>query len=150
MAVIRYGPVVQSARGSLGGLIFARQGGTPIVRTRPKPFRPDSPLQLQTRSRYSTLIAAWRAGDQIRVQVPFARDSWTFPQAAAAAAFPPSFSLIEADGGLIADLYRRNGELEALVLAYDPKSPVRLVAGSQESLAAGPSPLTLRVELATP
>ena len=96
------------------------------------------------------LIAAWRSGDQIRVQIPFTGESRLFHADVAATQFPTAYSLMRADGGLVADLYRRDGQVEALILGYDPATPVRLTAGGQESLAEGPSPLSLNVALELP
>lgn len=60
MAVVRYGPLVQSVRGALGSVVFARQGGTPIVRPRPLKLNQRSAAQLRVRRNYNAVVAAWR------------------------------------------------------------------------------------------
>jgi len=96
------------------------------------------------------LLATWRSSDQIVVQVPFTDKNQLFAGEAAAADFPTAFSLIQAEGGLVADLYRRGGQVEAVILPYGIGTPVRLMAAGQESSAEGPSPLSLPVELELP
>lgn len=61
MAVVRFGPIVQSASGALGGLVFSRQGGTSIVRTRPLLRNPRTARQLTTRAAYNRVVALWRS-----------------------------------------------------------------------------------------
>jgi hypothetical protein len=97
------------------------------------------------------LIPAWRAGGQVWVQVPFAGGARPLPAPPSGAApFPAAHSLLEATGGLVVDLYRRHGQVEALLLPYGLGAPVRLVSGGQERLAAGPAPLSLALDLALP
>ncbi len=96
------------------------------------------------------LIAAWRTGDQLRVQVPFTSANQVFQLDEAAAALPATYSLAQADNGLIADLYWRGGQVEALILGYDPSTSVRLTAGGQTSQSAGLSPMSLPVTLELP
>ena len=77
------------------------------------------------------LIPAWRAQGQIAVQIPFvAAGAYHFPVNAAARAFPPSFSLSSADHGMIADLYRRDQQIEAVVLNPAPGEPAPLTISS--------------------
>lgn len=59
--IIRFGPIVQSASGALGGMVFSRQGGTSIVRTRPLLRNPRTARQLQVRNNYNQAVAWWRA-----------------------------------------------------------------------------------------
>jgi len=61
MAVVRYGPLVQSVRGALGAVVFARQGGTAIVRTRPLKVNQQTARQLGTRAKYGRVVAKWRS-----------------------------------------------------------------------------------------
>jgi len=97
------------------------------------------------------LIPAWRDGQRIRVQLPFSlAGTQQFSIDAAARALPPSFSLISADGGIIADLYRRDDRIEALVIDADPHSPITIASGDRQThVPAAPFSLA-RVELADP
>jgi hypothetical protein len=61
MAVIRCGPLVQAIRGALGSVVFARQGGTAIVRQRPLKCNQGSVRELVTRGNYVRVVAYWRA-----------------------------------------------------------------------------------------
>jgi hypothetical protein len=88
------------------------------------------------------LIAVWKAGAQREVQLPFIATPGRFPVAAAAHSLPPTFSLISADNGIIADLYRRNDQVEAIVLAGDPGTPTALSAGGPPRVLP-PVPLTI-------
>ncbi len=96
------------------------------------------------------LLAAWRSADQIVVQVPFAAAPQVFPAEAVAADRPPTDSLIQAAGGLVADLYQRGGQVEAVLLPYAADSPVSLTIGGQTTEAEGSSPLSQVVELGRP
>lgn len=96
------------------------------------------------------LIATWRIGDEIQVLVPFTGQSLGFPADATAVPFPTTYSLIEAEGGLVADLYWRNGQVEALVLAYDPIAPASLVTAGRQTRLEGPSPPIVRIALERP
>jgi hypothetical protein len=60
MAVVKFGPLVQSVRGALGSLVFARQGGAAIVRPRPLKVNQRSTGQLETRANYERCVNAWR------------------------------------------------------------------------------------------
>ncbi len=60
MATVKYGPIIQSARGSLGGLVFARTGGASCIRTRPIVRQVQSQAALQTQAFYPAVITAWR------------------------------------------------------------------------------------------
>lgn len=60
MATIKYGPIIQSARGSLGGLVFARTGGTSCVRQRPIVRQVQSQAALQSQAFYPAVVSAWR------------------------------------------------------------------------------------------
>jgi hypothetical protein len=88
------------------------------------------------------LIAVWKAGAQLQVQLPFMAAPGRFPVAAAAHSLPPAFSLISADNGIIADLYRRDDRIEAVVLASDPDTPATLRGGGPPRVLA-PAPLTI-------
>jgi len=81
------------------------------------------------------LIPAWRSGAQIRVQLPFlaASAQQTFALDPAARALPSSYSLMSADHGMIADLYRRNDQVEALILNLDLRQPVTITSGATQT-----------------
>jgi hypothetical protein len=108
------------------------------------------------------LLAAWRSGGQVCVQAPFGlgplalhggRISRCYAEAELQAAgvkpFPPSMSLLAAEGGLAADLFRHEGRVQALVLAprYDPELPVTLTVGRRQYSGSGLSPELIPIEL---
>jgi len=95
------------------------------------------------------LLAAWQAGDHLQVQLPFMAAPGSFPVAAVAQHLPPTFSLISVDNGIIADLYRRNDRIEAVILAGDSNTPATLTGGSPRVLAPAPLAIT-PVEVASP
>jgi hypothetical protein len=87
------------------------------------------------------LIPVWRTGDRIDVQLPFsATRSYTLQKSERS--FPPVYSLMPAQSGIIADVSRRAGQVEALVLDYDPSSPATLQAGENQITLPG-SPLNV-------
>jgi len=61
MALVRFGTLTQAVSGRVGSLCFARQGGSPIVRTQPLYRSRDSQQALQNRAYFSASISAWRA-----------------------------------------------------------------------------------------
>lgn len=88
------------------------------------------------------LIAVWKAGAQLQIQLPFMTAHGRFPIAATAHSLPPTWSLISADNGIIADLYRRDNQIEAVVLAGDPATSVTL-SSSGASRVLTPAPFTI-------
>jgi len=97
------------------------------------------------------LLAAWQADGEWVVQVPFTEGIFAFPrQSEAADPLPPTHSLIEAANGLVADLYRRGDQIEALLIGYDSNTPVQLTTGSQRTTAEGLSPLLVPAPIETP
>lgn len=88
------------------------------------------------------LIPVWKTGAQLQVQLPFMTAPGRFPIVAAARTLPPTFNLISADNGIIADLYRRDDQIEAVVLAGDPDTPTTLTGGDPPHVLA-PAPLTI-------
>jgi len=88
------------------------------------------------------LIPVWKTGAQRQVQLPFIGSLSHFPIAAAAHSLPPAFSLINAENGIVADLYRRDDRIEAVVLAGDPNTPATL-SGSGAPRMLLPAPLTI-------
>jgi len=96
------------------------------------------------------LIPVWKTGAQRQVQLPFMGTPGRFPVAVAAHRLPPRFSLISADNGIIADLYRRNDRIEAVVLAGDPTTSATLTGSGSPRILA-PAPLTITsVTIASP
>jgi hypothetical protein len=96
------------------------------------------------------LIPVWQASDQLQVQLPFMGAPGRFPVVATADSLPPRFSLISADNGVIADVYRRHDRLEAIILAGDPNTPATLTSGGPSRVLA-PAPFTITpVEVASP
>lgn len=99
------------------------------------------------------LIPVWRSGsgaaERLNVQLPFddRPSSRQFESDPTAPSFPTSVSLISAQSGLIADLYRRDHQVEAFVLDYDPASPAILHLGQKEIKLKGASFTVLPVEL---
>lgn len=78
------------------------------------------------------LIPAWRAKAGLQVQLPFMAAPVRFPVVAAGRALPGSFSLISAEGGMVADLYRRDNQIEALVIDHDPATPATITSGGKQ------------------
>jgi hypothetical protein len=80
------------------------------------------------------LIPVWRLGERIAVQLPFEQmPPRVFAADPAARALPATFSVAAADSGMIADLYRRDGRIEALVIDLDPATPVSIAAGGTQT-----------------
>ena len=59
MAVVQYGALIQDARGSIGGVTFARVGGTSCVRQRPLKTKSRTVGVEAARARYARVTAAW-------------------------------------------------------------------------------------------
>lgn len=78
------------------------------------------------------LIPVWRAGDTLNVQLPFEGGARQFKIDASAPAQPNSFTIISAQNGIIADLYRRAGQTESLVINYDPGTATTLDIGERQ------------------
>ena len=74
------------------------------------------------------LIPAWRAGAQVCVQLPFLAQAVTCIPQSPISNLPSSFSLLSAQSGIVADLYRQDNQVQAVVLDYDPATPVTLMA----------------------
>lgn len=61
MALLKLGSLVSEARGSIGGVVYARNRYGAYARARTKPVDPNTPLQNTYRSNMSQALAAWRA-----------------------------------------------------------------------------------------
>jgi glycosyl hydrolase family 38 len=96
------------------------------------------------------LIPVWRSGDQMCVQLPFQNPSISCNPQSARSNFPQSLSLLSAQSGLVADLYRRGDQVEALVLDDDPATPATLLVGDERIALPGAALTLTPVELALP
>lgn len=97
------------------------------------------------------LIPAWPTGGGIHVQLPFMAPHEPYPFAAAGLPLlPRSLSLIEAADGVVADLYRREGRIEALILSPDPRTPITLTIGGQQRVLPAAAVVTQTVDLILP
>ncbi|HEX9438034.1 MAG TPA: glycoside hydrolase family 38 C-terminal domain-containing protein, partial [Roseiflexaceae bacterium] len=97
------------------------------------------------------LIPVWRLGEQMRVQLPFAPAT---PLQKAGdrptRGFPTSLSLIAADSAIIADLYRRDDRVEAVILDYDPATPAAIEAGERRIVTPPAALTTAGVDVRVP
>lgn len=99
------------------------------------------------------LIPVWRSGsgsaERLNVQLPFEDSSSPrqFEPDSRVQPWPATVSLISAQSGLVADLYRRDQQVEAFVLDYDPASPVTLHLGQKEVKLKGAWLTVMPVEL---
>jgi alpha-mannosidase len=80
------------------------------------------------------LIAAWRNGGYLDVQLPFdqAIPLRQFDDVPSTPEWPASFSLLSAQNAIVADLYRQGDQLAALVLDYDSMTAGAIQIGEQE------------------
>jgi hypothetical protein len=83
------------------------------------------------------------------VQVPFEPGVRAYPFTTSAV-WPETYSLVSAEGGLIADLVRRQGQIEASVLKFDPTVKLQIQAGDRQIPVEGPSPVIVPIELPMP
>lgn len=70
MAIVKFGPVVVGARGTIAGTIFSANKGGPFARAWSKGANPSSALQTTQRGRLGSIASAW--ADLTQVQ----RDDW--------------------------------------------------------------------------
>jgi hypothetical protein len=80
------------------------------------------------------LIPTWHSDGHINVQLPFDETMplRKFEDTSSAPKWPASFSLLSAQNAMVTDLYQNGGQVEALVLSYDPTSPAILQFGEQQ------------------
>ena len=71
MALIRYGAMIADARGSIGGVVFARNRGGAYARNRTTPLNPQTVRQIEVRSVLANLSQEWAT-----VLTQDQRDSW--------------------------------------------------------------------------
>ena len=97
------------------------------------------------------LIPVWHAGGQLNIALPFTSTVSTAALDSSAASYPASFSLISAQGGMIADLFTPRGAAspEALVLMDDPTVSATIKAGTQVIPVTGVSPALVPVTVGT-
>ena len=79
----------------------------------------------------------------MRVRLPFA-PATTLRKAGdrPTRGFPTSLSLIAADSAIIADLYRRDDRVEAVILDYDLATPAAIESGERR-IVLPPAALTM-------
>ena len=78
------------------------------------------------------------------VQLPFTPDAQRRSLRATQTnrTFPPSFSSISATSGLVADLYRRDDRIEAVILDYEAATPATITRGGEHDVLR-PAALTV-------
>lgn len=67
------------------------------------------------------LILTWKAGEEIRVQIPFKEEA-RIRGLENSSSLPRKFSLLSGEGAIVTDIYREGEQLIATVLDYDPKN----------------------------
>ncbi len=90
------------------------------------------------------LIPVWQSEGQVQVQLPCTLNAQRRSLRAMQTnrTFPPSFSIISATSGLVADLYRRNDRIEALIFDYEATTPATITSGGEQHVL-GPAALTV-------
>ncbi len=78
------------------------------------------------------LIPVWRANGMLNVELPFEDRVRQFPIESNAPKQPNSLTIISAHSGIVADLFRRNGQTQALTLDYDPVTATTLRLGDKQ------------------
>ena len=78
------------------------------------------------------LIPVWRANGMLNAQLPFEDRVRQFAIERNAPKQPNSLTIISAQSGIVADLFRRNGQTQALTLDYDPATAPTLRMGDKE------------------
>lgn len=73
MALIKYGPVVADARGSVGGTVFSRNSAGAYMKQRTTPTYPGYPKQIARAALLSTLIDDWK-----QTLTTTERDRWNY------------------------------------------------------------------------
>jgi len=80
------------------------------------------------------LIAAWKTGQRINVQLSFDEEMKIreLENLEISPALPLEFSILSAQGAVIADLYREDEQIMAVVLDYDPTNAGAIQVGEEE------------------
>ena len=80
------------------------------------------------------LIAAWKMGQNINVQLPFDEETKLLESGnlAPRSPLPLTLSLLGAHNAVVTDLYRESGQIEALVLNYNPASSATIQADEEQ------------------
>ncbi len=76
------------------------------------------------------LIPVWRGAGLTTVRLPF-QGQVSLPTTSAQS-FPESHSLLSAESGFIADVYEQDGQTFAVVIDYDPATPVTITRGDRQ------------------
>jgi hypothetical protein len=67
----------------------------------------------------------------------------------AARALPAQLSLIDADSAIVADMYRRDNQIEAVILDLDPSTPASITSGGEQRRLPPAAVTTTTVEVDT-
>jgi hypothetical protein len=80
------------------------------------------------------LIVTWKKGQSINVQLPFDEETKlrALENSEPGSLLPPTFSLLVAHNAVVADLYRKGNQIEALVLNYNPASSATIQVDAEE------------------
>jgi hypothetical protein len=78
------------------------------------------------------LIAVWRNGDKVNVQLPFDKAALSKQDLINEAPLPISSSLISAQKALVADVYRQGDRTEAVIIKYDLSATGTLNIGNEQ------------------
>jgi len=80
------------------------------------------------------LIATWKTGQTIKVQLPFDEEMNTreLENVENSSTLPSTFSMLSAPSVVIADLYHQGDQLMAVVLNYDPLKAAIIQSNSQQ------------------
>ncbi|HET9223288.1 MAG TPA: glycoside hydrolase family 38 C-terminal domain-containing protein, partial [Roseiflexaceae bacterium] len=97
------------------------------------------------------LIPVWRSGEQIAVQLPFMPGSPAYVAVdRAAQMLPAQLSLIGADSAIVADLYRRDNQIEVVILDLDPSTPASITSNGKQRTLPPAAVTTIAVEVDKP
>ena len=80
------------------------------------------------------LIVTWTTGQAVNVQLPFDKElrSRGLEALENSSPLPLTFSLLSAEGAVVADLYREGDQIMAVVLDYDPTNAGVIQVGDEE------------------
>ncbi len=122
MAIVSFGPIVDEARGSIGGVTFSNAGSGATVRSRPRPPRPKTQMQVLSQSYIAQASALWTAlGVVDRVVWQLYAGTITLYDSLARAYTPTGRQVfmwsycIQASGGLTPDMNIPAGEGMAVI-----------------------------------
>jgi hypothetical protein len=80
------------------------------------------------------LIVTWKTGQTMNIQLPWdaGPESRKLGNLESGSPLPPTFSLLRAEKAIVADLYRQGGQIEAVILNYNPTAPGSIQVGGQD------------------